>query len=144
MVANFELAALGRAPAHFDLVQLQHWQKEAVHRAPATLLEPWALGHVPAGEEARFVRAVRANLLLPADAEQWAQIVYGELPPASGEIRAAMVEAGGAFFDVALGALLAGGDYSRADRGAQERDGSRRAGAVPAAARRADAALRWP
>jgi nondiscriminating glutamyl-tRNA synthetase len=112
LVAGFELAALGRAPAHFDRAQLRHWQKEAVHRAPAALLEGWARGRVPPGREAAFVGAVRANLELPADAALWAHIVYGELPCAAGEIRALIAGAGAAFYAAALAALAEPCDYA--------------------------------
>ena len=112
LIGHFDLGALGRAPAHFDLTQLAHWQKEAVHRAPAATLEAWARGRVPPGEEARFIAAVRANLLLPADAAQWGHVVYGELPCAAGEVRDALLAAGPRFFEVALEATRARADYA--------------------------------
>lgn len=112
LVAGFDLGALGRAPAHFDRTQLRHWQKEAVHRAPAALLEAWARGRVPPGREAAFVGAVRANLELPADAALWAQVVYGELPCAAGDSRALIAGAGRAFYAAALDALAAGAGYA--------------------------------
>lgn len=111
LVAGFELAALGRAPAHFDEAQLRHWQKEAVQHAPAGVLEAWAKGRVPPGAEQAFVAALRANLLLPADAAEWAPIVYGELacpPPALGALLAG---AGTPFWEAALAAIAAGADY---------------------------------
>jgi glutamyl-tRNA synthetase len=112
LIAGFELAALGRAPAHFDRGQLRHWQKEAVHRAPSPLLEGWARGRVPPGQEGAFVAAVRANLELPADAALWAHLVYGELPCADGEIAALIKAAGAPFFAAALEALAARVDYA--------------------------------
>jgi nondiscriminating glutamyl-tRNA synthetase len=112
LVRGFDLGALGRAPAHFDRAQLRHWQKEAVRRAPAALLETWARGRVPPGSEAAFVGAVRANLELPADAALWAHVVYGELPCPEGELRALIAGAGAAFYAAALEALAAGADYA--------------------------------
>ncbi len=112
LIAGFTLDGLGRAPAHFDRAQLRHWQKEAVHRAPAALLEPWARQHVPPGREAAFVAAVRANLELPADAALWAHIVYGELPCAVGPIGALIAAAGAAFYAAALAAVGAGAGYA--------------------------------
>ncbi len=111
LVRGFELGALGRAPAHFDRAQLRHWQKEAVHRAPAALLEGWARGRVPPGQEAAFVAAVRANLELPVDAATWAHVVYGELPCAAGEIRDSIIGAGAPFYDAACAAVAAGAGY---------------------------------
>ena len=110
--SGFDLAALGRAPARFDETQLRHWQKEGVHRAPAAILEGWARGRVPPGQEAPFVAAVRANLVLPADAAEWAHIVYGELPCAGAELHALFAEAGAAFFLAADAALADGADYA--------------------------------
>ncbi len=112
LIAHFELEALGRAPAHFDLTQLTHWQKEEVHRAPLETLLSWAKGKVPAGQEGAFIAAVRQNLVLPADAAVWAPIVYGELPCAEGAIEALLRAAGSAFFEVAATAVSEGADYA--------------------------------
>ncbi|HXQ31287.1 MAG TPA: glutamate--tRNA ligase [Steroidobacteraceae bacterium] len=113
LIGHFDLSALGRAPAHFDLTQLQYWQKEAVRRAPAATLEPWARGRVPPGEEARFIAAVRANLTLPPDAAEWAHLIYGELPCAEGAVRTAIVEAGEGLFAAALAVTAERVDYAR-------------------------------
>jgi nondiscriminating glutamyl-tRNA synthetase len=113
MIRHFDVGALGRAPARFDPTQLLHWQKEAVHRAPVATLEAWARGRVPPGSEAPFIAAVRANLVLPQDAADWGHVIYGELPCASGEARAAIIEAGPAFFAAALAASEPGADYAR-------------------------------
>ena len=112
LVAHFDLGSLGRAPAHFDVVQLNHWQKEAVHRGPPAALEAWARGRVPPGQEARFIAGLRANLVLPGDAATWAPIVYGELPCAQGEVREAITFAGAVYFSAALAASAAGADYA--------------------------------
>ncbi len=113
LIAHFDLAALGRAPAHFDPVQLTHWQKEAVQRASPAALEHWARGRVPPGQEAAFIAGLRANLVLPADAATWAPIVYGELPCATGEVRDAIVTAGAGYFTAALAASAGKADYAR-------------------------------
>ena len=110
-IGGFTLAALGRAPARFDPTQLRHWPKEAVQRAPAAVLEAWAANRVPPGAAAAFVAAVRPNLVLPADAAEWAALVYGELPCASGEARALIAAAGSGYFDAALAAVAGPVDY---------------------------------
>ena len=110
-VTGFELGALGRAPARFDLAQLRHWQKEAVQRAPAAVLEAWVSERVPPGTAAAFVAAVRPNLVLPGDAAEWAALVYGELPGAAGEARALIASAGSPYFEAALAAVAGGVDY---------------------------------
>ena len=112
LIEAFDLGSLGRAPARFVATQLRHWQKEAVHRAPGRLLEDWARGRVPPGHETEFVAAVRANLVLPADAAEWAHIVYGQLPCADPELRTLYAAAGASFFLAADAALAAGADYA--------------------------------
>jgi glutamyl-tRNA synthetase len=108
LVAGFDLGALGRAPAHFDPTQLRHWQKEAVARAPAAVLEGWILGRVPPGTEAAFVAALRANVVLPADLCDWAPVIHGELPCLEAEPRAQVTAAGAAYFAAALIGARAG------------------------------------
>lgn len=105
LIDGFSLEALGRAPARFDRAQLVHWQKEAVHRVDGTVLEQWVRGKVPPTREAQFIAAVRANLVLPADAALWAPIVFGVLPCAEGAIRAELVAAGAGFFEAVLAEL---------------------------------------
>jgi glutamyl-tRNA synthetase len=103
MIAGFSLDALGHAPSQFDPAQLRHWQKEAVHRAGPAALTPWLPYAVPAAERDRFLAAVRANLVLPADAAEWAHVVYGDLPCPEGVALAAIDAAGAGYFDAALG-----------------------------------------
>jgi nondiscriminating glutamyl-tRNA synthetase len=128
MIAGFDLAALGHAPSQFDPAQLRHWQKEAVARADVATLAAWAPYAVPAGARDVFVAAVRPNLLLPADAAEWAHVVYGDLPCAEGAARDAIVQAGAAYFDAALAlvdAVPADGrvEYAPLVAGLRERTG---------------------
>jgi nondiscriminating glutamyl-tRNA synthetase len=125
-VAGFDLTTLGHAPSQFDPAQLRHWQKEAVQRAASSTLAAWAPYGVPTSERDAFVAAVRANLVLPADAADWAHVVYGDLPCAEGPARDAIAGAGTDYFDAAL-ALAAGIDdaarldYSTLVAGLRER-----------------------
>ncbi|HLY51639.1 MAG TPA: glutamate--tRNA ligase, partial [Steroidobacteraceae bacterium] len=79
MVRGFDAAHLGRAPARFDEQQLNVWQKDAVHRLSAEAARAWLAGVLPAGlDEAAasaFVSAVLPNLVLPADARRWIDVV---------------------------------------------------------------------
>jgi glutamyl-tRNA synthetase len=84
----------------------------SVDCAPTAALEAWVHGRVPPGAEARFVAAVRANLVLPADAAEWAQVVYGELPGPDEALRAVIVAAGAPFFAAALAAVAERVDYA--------------------------------
>lgn len=105
LAAAFDVERLGRSPARFDPVQLDTWQKEAIHRLSDEALEQWLaplwpIAVSPAQRRA-FVTAVRANLVLPADASLWMQVVFGEAPEPDEAGRAILQEAGGAFFRAA-------------------------------------------
>jgi glutamyl-tRNA synthetase len=86
--AGFNTDHLGRAPAQVDEAQLRHWQHEAVQRAGLDELRPWFAGLVPAAAEEAFLKLIRGNITLPAEARHWAQVVFGggeevgsKLPP---------------------------------------------------------------
>lgn len=72
IAAGFSLDHLGRAPARFDASQLDHWQRETIARSPPADLWGWMsplVGErVPKRMRPAFVEAIRANVLLPADA----------------------------------------------------------------------------
>ncbi len=109
LAAHFDSARLGRAPARFDEVQLQHWQREALlHLAPATV---WTwMGEavqaiVPAAARAGFIDTVRANITVPGDALRWARIIFTDDWTAAQGCSAAVAEAGGEFFRHAGAAL---------------------------------------
>jgi glutamyl-tRNA synthetase len=97
LAAGFEIAHLGRAPAHFDETQLLYWQHEAVHRASDDDVWTWmgADVHARVPERARqaFVAAVRANVWFPADARKWADIVYSDEWTSSAVAREAIRQA---------------------------------------------------
>lgn len=106
LAEQFSLEHLGRAPARYDRAQLDHWQTLAVQQADdATLLawlEPAIEGVVPADERARFAAAVRANIVFPSDAQQWAQAIYSEPLQVSDDARRVLHATGAGFFDAAL------------------------------------------
>jgi glutamyl-tRNA synthetase len=114
---HFDAAKLGRAPAHFDPVQLDHWQREAVRRLDAAAAASWLERMLPvdwdAGRRAAVARLLQGNLLLPEDARHWLAVLDGTLPPAAGDAASAIAEAGADFFDAALASHAeAGGDLS--------------------------------
>jgi glutamyl-tRNA synthetase len=81
MAAAFDAAHLGRAPARFDESQLRVWQKDAVHRMDNRELRDWLGSILPAELDAAtldaFIEAVRPNIILPEDAREWRDIVFG-------------------------------------------------------------------
>ncbi|HEV7633505.1 MAG TPA: glutamate--tRNA ligase [Steroidobacteraceae bacterium] len=82
MAAAFEVAHLQRSPAHFDTAQLLSWQRDAVHASPEAV-DRWLATVLPEGVEPgrrlAFIEAVRPNVVLPADALEWRDVVFGEL-----------------------------------------------------------------
>jgi glutamyl-tRNA synthetase len=108
LAEQFDLARIGRAPAHYDPAQLAHWQSLAVHAATCEELADWAgpqaLARVPEDTRAAFLRAVQPNLARPADVGLWAGILFGEGPDYSAAVGAELIETGADFFDAALAA----------------------------------------
>ncbi len=111
MARAFDPAHLGRAPAHFDATQLLAWQKESVKQMADAEVLAWLGPQVPQGlkEKARaaFIEAIRPNVVLPPDAAQWRDIVFGG-PPSLGAAEQAVIDvAGAAFFAAATAAATA-------------------------------------
>lgn len=106
LAEQFSLEHLGRAPARYDRAQLDHWQTLAVQQADETSLLVWlapALADlVPADQRAAFAAAVRANIVFPSDAQQWAQAIYTDPLPVSEDARKVLHATGAGFFDAAL------------------------------------------
>lgn len=115
LARGFDLAHLGRSPARFDLVQLEHWQRLAVAALDGATFAAWCgidRLPVPAADRAAFVAAVRGNVMLPADARNWAEALYGTATPAA-DAAPVLAECRGAFFLAAKAALdSSGADYA--------------------------------
>ncbi|NBX58407.1 MAG: glutamate--tRNA ligase, partial [Gammaproteobacteria bacterium] len=84
LAAGFNPAHLVRSPARFDPVQLEVWQRQAVHALSAGEALEWMRPQLPstltADEASAFAAALHQNLLLPSDAAYWVQVVFGDLP----------------------------------------------------------------
>jgi glutamyl-tRNA synthetase len=106
MPRSFHEDKLGRAPAHFDPVQLGHWQREAVRRLDADAAARWLAAVFPTDwpteRKAEVAALLKGNVVLPADAGDWLAVLGGTLPPLAPEAASAIAEAGSAFFDAAL------------------------------------------
>ena len=117
LAAQFDPARLGRAPARHDPRQLLHWQKEAVLRSTDEELWDWMRAQtyrggahiqerVPADEALAFVRTVRDNIALPAEAYVWAGCLYAadgafDADAFDPDARAVLHAAGAEFFRAA-------------------------------------------
>ncbi|HEX4618909.1 MAG TPA: glutamate--tRNA ligase, partial [Steroidobacteraceae bacterium] len=99
MARGFEPQHLGRSPARFDEQQLTVWQKDAVHHLDPEAARGWLGGVLPPGLDERaataLVTAILPNLVLPADAAPWVEIVFGG-PPALEEGGEAVIRGAGA------------------------------------------------
>jgi nondiscriminating glutamyl-tRNA synthetase len=108
MPHRFQPDKLGRAPAHFDPVQLDHWQREAVRRLDVHGAASWLAAELPPEwpqqRREALTALLKGNLLLPDDAREWLQVMAGPLPPLPDDARRAIAEAGPEFFDAALAA----------------------------------------
>ncbi len=109
MAAAFDLAHLQRAPAHFDIAQLRHWQSEWVHALSGEQAREWFGAMLPpeltAAQREAFIRAVLPNVVLPEDAHLWQQIIFGEALAFEETALRAVREAGPEFFSAAAGAV---------------------------------------
>lgn len=96
LAAGFSVEKISRAPGHFDVAQLQHWQRLALQALSDAQLWEWLLAANPSNIENRFlekmlkavsenenlpiqfVAAVRANLLFPEEAVDWARRCFAD------------------------------------------------------------------
>jgi glutamyl-tRNA synthetase len=110
---HFDPTKLGRAPAHYDPVQLDHWQREAVLRLDAEAAARWLQPELPpewdAARRGTVAALLKGNVLLPRDAREWLAVLGGALPPLAGEAASAVAEAGSEFFDAALASYAESG-----------------------------------
>jgi glutamyl-tRNA synthetase len=111
MARAFDPAHLGRAPARFDITQLDMWQKQWVHHLAPDAARAWLAPVVPANIDERaahiFIEAVLPNVVLPDDARAWADVVFGDLPPLAGEDEQVVRSAGAGYFSAAASAAAA-------------------------------------
>ncbi|HET7756595.1 MAG TPA: glutamate--tRNA ligase family protein, partial [Steroidobacteraceae bacterium] len=122
MARGFDPAHLGRAPSRFDEQQLNVWQKDAVHHLSPEDARAWLAPILPPGLEPQaaraLVRALLPNLVLPADAAPWVEIVFGRPPALEPEGEAVVRGAGAPYFAAAAAAAAASGNDLKAIAGA--------------------------
>ena len=92
LIAGFDLATFGRAPARFDELELERLNHAIVHQLPFAEVAD----RMPEGIDEAAWLAVRPNLEKVADAADWWRIVTGpvHLPAFSDDDRAYLAEAG--------------------------------------------------
>jgi nondiscriminating glutamyl-tRNA synthetase len=106
LVEHFDLSHIGSSPAHYDEMQLNHWQKEAMHRIDWqscwTLVEPFVGDKVPVTQRQAFIKTVQPNLVMPKDAVAYADYLFGEVLVFNDAMVAVIKEAGVDFFKTVL------------------------------------------
>ena len=111
MATAFDPAHLGRSSAHFDPSQLRVWQKESVKHMSADQVARWLAPQLPPdlpeATRSAFVEAIRPNVVLPEDAREWREIVFGGMPGIAAAEQVVIDEAGKDFFAAAAQAAAA-------------------------------------
>jgi len=84
LIEHFGLNNLSKSPSHFDMQQLNYWQKEAVQKLPLDEVWLW-LGEdikalVPEAEQTAFLTTLLPNIHFPKDAAEWARILFKDQP----------------------------------------------------------------
>lgn len=77
LLASFDLATFGRAPARFDEADLARLNQAIVHQLPFAEVAD----RLPAGFDERTWLAIRPNLETLADAAAWLRVVTGPIDP---------------------------------------------------------------
>ncbi|OJV31042.1 glutamate--tRNA ligase [Sphingomonas sp. 67-36] len=93
LIAGFDFARFGRAPARFDEAELAQLNARIVHQLPyATVAD-----RLPAGMGEPAWEAVRPNLATVAEAADWWRVIEGPVPvPDAGEDAGYLAEAAAA------------------------------------------------
>lgn len=104
LAAQFKLENISKSAAHYDVQQLDFWQKEAMMKASMEqcreLLFPYIHRIVPEEKMNAFIQTVQANILMPKEAEFWAETIFSDAEDISfsPEILTVLKEANQDFF----------------------------------------------
>ena len=102
MAAHFEVAHLQRASAHFDPIQMRHWQGLWVRslslKAALTWVEPYWPVTTAETQRSNIMTALLPNLVTARDIVPWLPVVLGGDIAWEDEARAAVHAAGAGFF----------------------------------------------
>ncbi len=114
---DFDLAHLSKSPARFDIAHLKHWQQEAVRTAELETLCDWLGAEtrvlIPDDRRNDFIDIVRSNCTFPAEAHEWAKILFSDELERSAEMTRIPRAAGETFFLHAIDAAnRAPGDFA--------------------------------
>ena len=79
LAANFDLATFGRAPAHFDLTEVEEVNRKLLHHASHAEIANAILADVSAED----YELLKGNISRLSELEQWLPVLDGDLPPPS-------------------------------------------------------------
>ena len=79
LIAGFDFATFGRAPARFDLKELEALNARIVHQLPFARVQD----RLPAGMAEADWNAIRPNLKTVAEAAHWWEILHGHVEQAA-------------------------------------------------------------
>ncbi len=116
LAEQFSTQRLGRAPSRFDPQQMRHWQQSALAQNSDEQVWAWldseTHAKVPAELQSMFISTVRPNVMFPAEAGEWADMLFGAELTVSDEAREVLSTTEASFFNHALTALAnSQGDY---------------------------------
>jgi|CXWL01.1.fsa_nt_gi glutamyl-tRNA synthetase len=100
LAAEFAFEKIGRAPARFDPEELKRVNAAVLHQLDYAAVEP-RLVKLGADKGEAFWNAVRANLVLLPDVQEWVRVVEGPVAPVIAD----------ATFAAAAAEALPSGDY---------------------------------
>jgi glutamyl-tRNA synthetase len=104
--ANFGLSHINHAPAHFDAVQLNFWQKEAMYKSALPEFVDFIRGYADfdkmnlpkrwqnKADFSRFAEIIQPNVTMPIDAVNWARWLLSDSVDLSEEVQAIIDNAG--------------------------------------------------
>lgn len=80
LITHFSLSHVGKTPAHFDEMQLLHWQKHAVMQLNDEDFWAWISEDtrklIPEKKHQLFIDLIRPNILFPQEAHHWAKKLF--------------------------------------------------------------------
>ncbi len=109
MASRFEPGRLQRASAHFDPVQLRHWQGLWVRSLKPAAAQAWLAAFLPAtaapAQRAAAVTALLPNIVAAGEIVDWLPVVFGGELRWESDARAAAESAGAEFFRATAAAV---------------------------------------
>ncbi|MDF2529730.1 MAG: gltX1 [Gammaproteobacteria bacterium] len=108
LAAQFKTEHLSKSAARYDESQLMHWQKQALAILDEADLWKWmgaGVKHlVPAEQRSLFIQTIRDNILLPKEALDWANLLFGDHFTIEQSHKAVALAAGNDFYNQAIAA----------------------------------------